>query len=499
MTLDSFLSFLEGKTIHIIGITGAEGSSIAAFLLQQHVDHIIGHDYIDASECEHHFFSYHDWMSMEEKQSAYQKLRSSSITFHFQDTYLQDIGENDIIFVPQSWFRYDFNAPLQHYFEPTHRVKKKYEDRIWSLSKLYLHLFPGTIIAVTGSNGKSTTTALIGHILKTAFTEENRTLFWGGNDRKNDQPLSHLATASSADVLLLELSNRQLVFGLQKSPHIAVITNIVPNHLDDHGTFEQYIAAKTEILRYQEEGDIAVLNSDDDVIRSLDIDICSDPLFFGFTPQKQNGLYVLGEDIVVREGKKKKKMIKRSDIHLPGEHNVLNVLAALGATLSFSIPKEKILQALATFRGLEYRIEYVDTVRGVSYYDDSAGCNPQNIKAAIDAFSSPLIVIAGGYRKNPLPGEFTETAQACKKEHVKKIILIGSIQDIIKKELLSNGVVPDKIMQQSTLQDAVLTASSLATEGDSVVLSPGCESFGEFTDYRDRGTKFKTLVRSLPR
>jgi UDP-N-acetylmuramoylalanine--D-glutamate ligase len=175
------------------------------------------------------------------------------------------------------------------------------------------------------------------------------------------------------------------------------------------------------------------------------------------------------------------------------------VLAALGATLSFSIPKEKILQALATFRGLEYRIEYVDTVRGVSYYDDSAGCNPQNIKAAIDAFSSPLIVIAGGYRKNPLPGEFTETAQACKKEHVKKIILIGSIQEVIEQELLAGGVVPDKIMQQPTLMEAVRTAASLARAGDSVILSPGCESFGEFTDYRDRGTKFKTLVRSLPR
>lgn len=498
MTIQEFFSLCHGKTIHIVGISGSEGSTIASFLALHKFPAVVVHDYIHEKDFLSHFRQYHDWMTVTEQDQSFQKIVRAGFTFHFQESYLKGIEDNDILFVPQSWFRYDYNKPLERFFHPDHSVKDKYIHAVWSLTKLYLSIFPGYTIGVTGSNGKSTTTALIASIIQSGFAHDgDRQLLWGGNDRKNKQPLCECTKARKKDVLLLEMSNRQLVMHMGLSPHIAVITNIVPNHLDDHGDFASYIDTKREIIRYQKSSDMTVLYYDNEDSRLLAQHAKGDVLFFSAHDKLEEGVVLDGDEIVLRQTEKQVPLLSVKDIHLPGKHNVLNVMAALGATLSFGFSPEMYIQAIRSFMGLPYRIEYVDTVRGIQFYDDSAGCNPQNISSAVDSFQTPVLIICGGYRKNPMPGEFRDAAIAFCQEHVKRVILIGSIQEFIKKELLEQGVPAHKIFQAVSLREAVQKIIPFANVGDSVVLAPGCESFGEFKDYRDRGNNFKTLVRQL--
>ncbi len=185
--IQPFLDTVADKTIHIVGVSGAEGSTLAAFFIKYGLaSRIVAHDFVESQQFRDTFFFYHDWMDEAEKETSLQSLTGSGMRFHFKEAYLTDIGEEDILFVPQSWFRYDFNAPLLPYFDANHRLLDTYVDRVYSLSRLYLELFPGNTIGVTGTKGKSTTTALIAAILKTSFatTLGEKRLFWGATTGK---------------------------------------------------------------------------------------------------------------------------------------------------------------------------------------------------------------------------------------------------------------------------------------------------------------------------
>lgn len=500
------IPFIEkNQKLHIIGISGAEGSSVASFLLKQGYTNIVGHDHVPESGFRESFFRFHDWMTEEEKEASFAKLRGSGITFHFEDTYLADIGEEDIIFVPQSWFRYGFNEPLRKYFQEDLRVKPEFQDRIWSMTKLYLTLFPGRVVGVTGSNGKSTTTAMIAAILK-EHLEATKTgkLYWGGNDRKNPQPLDEIESATEQDILLLEMSNRQLSLGLGKSPNVAVITNVVPNHLDDHGTFEAYVRVKEEIVRYQDEGDTAVLNWNNVPSREAKNVTVGNVLFFDINhdgkpvPEGFVGTRREGNELVSYPADGwRTVMASTEDVTVPGEHNVENALAAIAAVSPFSVGAEAVRSALRGFGGLDHRLELVAEKVGVKYVNDSSGCSPLNIVMAVKALPGNLILIMGGHRKNPTPGEFLPVAEAVKDARIKHAFVIGSIQETLEKELLEGGVENDKITCCTNLEDAFSKAKEMAQSGNTIALTPGCESFGEFRDYRERGEKFRKLSLSL--
>ncbi len=496
--IDDFLEKVRDKTIHIIGVAGAEGSTVVEFLLKHDIRTIIAHDYSDRGMFQGQFFQFHDWLSHEQKQEKYDRIMASGISIYHADRYLHDIHDQDIIFVPQSWFRYPVNEPLNHFFEHDHSPRPEFQHNIYSLTQLYLQLFPGTTMGVTGSNGKSTTTALIAHMLQHIFKKgPKRKIYWGGNDRKNSQPLLDLDKALPEDILLLEISNRQLTTRFGISPNVAVITNIIPNHIDDHGSFPQYIDVKRELVRYQQKSDWVVLNYDDPVARESAQHSPAKPFYFSLERPVVQGAFLHENTIMFRQDDTETKIMPTSFVKLRGDHNIANVMAAITACAYFHVSPPLLQDAVTSFRGLDYRLEYVDDINGVAYYNDSAGCNPKNIPAAIQAFDTPLVVLAGGSRQAPLPGEFDEFATLALDAKVKKVILMGSIRPVIQTALLKAGVSADKIYMAETLKNATNYAIAVAVPGDTVVLAPGCESFGEFKDYRDRGQQFEECVAEM--
>lgn len=277
------------KNIHIIGISGAEGSAIARFLMSNGVKDITGHDFCEERDFEKSFNSFHDWISSKEKRRAYLKLKRLPIKFRFKDYYLIDVHQADLIFVPQSWFRYKENEKL-----------KRLKDKIpfSSITKLYFQLCPCPIIGVTGTSGKSTTARIIYEILRKGHAKGQ--VYFSGNDRQNVQVLDQILNIKPEDVLVLEISNRQLMIDLERSPYIAVITNISPNHIDDHGTYQNYINTKKKILKYQTRKDFAVLNYDNKITKEFAKDCKAQP--FLFSSQKlEEGAFVKEKNLIIKK------------------------------------------------------------------------------------------------------------------------------------------------------------------------------------------------------
>lgn len=361
---------------------------------------------------------------------------------------------------------------------------------IESMTTLFFDLCPGRIIGITGSSGKTTTTGLIGHILERA----GRDVVVGGNI---GAPMLDLLPAISPHTLVvLELSSFQLTL-LRQGPHIAVVTNISPNHLDRHGTMENYIDAKRSIVRYQTTGDLAVLNADDPVVSSFAGDTPARIVHFSrqTVPCEGAGMRdgVLG---TVRDGEFA-PVIPAADLPLLGEHNVANVLAALAATAPFSLSAAGVAAAIRSYRPASHRLETVATHNGITYIDDSIATSPARAQVALEAISSPILLIAGGRDKN-LPWDTVAGLIARK---ARALFLIGEAADLIAAAVrphLGSGALQSKdIHQCPSLADAVMAASRDARPGDVVLLSPGCTSFDMFTDFEERGRAFAQAVGAL--
>jgi UDP-N-acetylmuramoylalanine--D-glutamate ligase len=343
----------------------------------------------------------------------------------------------------------------------------------------------GEAVAITGSNGKTTTTTLVGEILKAAG---GPTLV-GGNI---GLPVTVMVEESTAETWsVIEVSSFQLETVETFKPHIAMVLNITPDHLDRHGTFEAYAAAKARITEFQTADDFLVLNAEDVEAQKIAAKTKAQIFWFSAKRQIKQGSFVHGDSIffTAKEGAKPEPIMPVAEITLAGAHNVENVLAAVCAARLAGVASETIRAAVAAFKAVEHRLEFVREVAGVRYYNDSKATNVDATMKAIEAFPGGVQLILGGKDKD----SDYKTLAALVRERVKTVITIGSAAQKIEHQLA--GVV--KIERAETLERAVALAQALAVTGDTVLLAPACASFDQFKNYEERGSVFKQLVAAL--
>ena len=354
--------------------------------------------------------------------------------------------------------------------------------RIWSEIELADHFLHGKLIGITGSNGKTTTTAWIHHILRLA---EFRTVLAGNIGT----PLvAHVAESTDRTITVAELSSFQLELIENFRPNIAVFLNLTPDHLDRHKTMAAYGAAKARIFENQTAEDVAVLNADDSASAAYRP---SRPEVFWFSRQSEvkQGSFVRGGGIIFRSRGQEEEVLPVSEIPLPGAHNLQNALAAVVAARLAGAQVSQVATGLRSFAGVEHRIEFVAEVRGVRYYNDSKATNVDATLKALDSFPGRILVILGGKDK---ASDYTELRNALRAKAV-LALLIGAAADKIEEQI--EGSVA--IRRSGTLENAVDTAFHAAHSGDVVLLAPACASFDQFQDYEHRGRVFKELVRRL--
>lgn len=386
------------------------------------------------------------------------------------ENYLDDMDEEILFKTPG--IRYDIPA-----------LCKARENGciVTSEMEVFFEICPARIIAVTGSDGKTTTTNIIERILARAGY---RTIL-GGNIGKN--VLGEIEHISKEDIVVLEMSSFQLQT-MKKSPQIAVVTNISPNHLDWHTDMAEYIAAKENIVRYQKPGDLAVLNADNPLTSAFQNSAGGDVRMFSYTEEIPEGVYQK-DGVIWYHGK---EILKTEDIAIVGRHNVENYMAAIAAVYDL-VSAEDIRYTAKNFSGVEHRIEFVREKDGVRYYNDSIATTPTRTIAGLTAFTRKVILIAGGYDKK-IPFEpLTEPIA----KHVKNLILLGQTAPLLKKAAEAAGADAPVIDVCDTFEEAVELAHRYAQFGDIVLLSPACASFGMFKDYKERGRKFKEIVNQF--
>jgi UDP-N-acetylmuramoylalanine--D-glutamate ligase len=343
----------------------------------------------------------------------------------------------------------------------------------------------GEVVAITGSNGKTTTTSLLGEILKAAGLP---TLVGGNIGRPVTEMVAESAPSSWS---VLEVSSFQLETIETFKPKIAMVLNVTPDHLDRHGSFENYAAAKARITENQTAEDFLVLNGEDTPTQMIAAKTKAQVFWFSARRPIKQGAFVYGESIlfIPREGAKAEPVMPVAEISLAGKHNAENVLAAVCAARLVGVPSEIIRAAVARFKAVEHRLELVRELAGVKYYNDSKATNVDATQKAIEAFAGGIQLILGGKDKN---SDYTVLAPLLR-ERVKTVITIGSAAEKIEHQL--GGVV--KIESAETLAKAVSLAHSMAVADDVVLLAPACASFDQFDSYEHRGRVFKELVLAL--
>jgi UDP-N-acetylmuramoylalanine--D-glutamate ligase len=402
--------------------------------------------------------------------------RLRGIDLRFRDRYLGGIESADAIAVTQGWYLYPSNQPLA---DTPHL-----QERFFSLMQLYLALAPGTVVGVTGSQGKSTTTALLREML----TAGGREVIFAGNDRHSRQALGEVVTAAPDVILLLEISNRHLKT-LGRSPDVAVVTNVYANHLDEHGGWEGYVAAKSSIVEHQREGDIAVLNADLEVTRGMATLTPAETLWFGeHLDGGQRGVALRGQRLVTQG--MEALDFDAATLPLAGRHNAINAAAAATAALALEVSPAAVAEAMTRFRGLKHRIQFIWDSGGVKFYDDLNSTTPTATEAALRTLGSGVVWIFGGDDKGLDPEDLAEAATTTVRV---ALALPGPGSDRIAAALLRHGVQVESI---EDLPAAVARALKVAQPGESVLLSPACPGF--FTRYyvgADEDTGFRQLVR----
>jgi UDP-N-acetylmuramoylalanine--D-glutamate ligase len=354
--------------------------------------------------------------------------------------------------------------------------------RVISEIELACHFIPVPIIAVTGTNGKTTTTLLIGEMLK----EDGRKVGVGGNV---GEPLILFADGGGRwEVLVAEISSFQLEAIKDFRPQVSVLLNITEDHLDRYPSYDEYIKAKMKIFANQNSGDLAVLNRDDPIVMRFKEKVKAKRFFFTLKEKLDEGAFSDGQTISLRLGGKGEEY-SLAKAPLKGIHNVENMMAALAAARSFGCSKKAIQAVLNRFKGLEHRVEFVREIGGVRFYNDSKGTNVGSVVKSLQSFSEPVILIAGGKDKN---GDLSPLEEWIQKR-VKHLILIGEAKERMNRKL---GGLTDTMMAK-TMEEAVLLSLQKAKAGEVVLLSPACSSFDMFKDYKERGKVFKEAVKRL--
>jgi len=378
-----------------------------------------------------------------------------------------------------------FVSPGVPLTNPVVQAARERGVRLDSSLRLFFALCPAPIAGITGSSGKTTTTTLLGEMLRTA----GRRVFVGGNIGKT--VLEALPEITPDQWVVLEISSFQLEL-MDRSPHVAVITNVTPNHLDVHPDMEDYIRAKKRILDFQRSDDWAVLNEDDEVTRELASTARARPVRFSRAIEPEgDAAFVRKGVITVRLDGRESPVMARGAVRLRGEHNLENALAACAAGAVCGLPAEAMATAASQFAGVEHRLESVRTLAGVEYVNDSIATTPERTLAGLRAFDRPIVLLLGGRDKHlPLESLAREAQRRCR-----AVVLYGEAAGLIEealKEATEGGDGP-ALVRLRGFAEAVAKASEQARPGDVVLLSPACTSYDMFANFEERGREFKRL------
>jgi UDP-N-acetylmuramoylalanine--D-glutamate ligase len=353
--------------------------------------------------------------------------------------------------------------------------------------ELASQFLPGPIVAITGSNGKTTTTALVGEIL----TAAGFPALVGGNI---GTPAISLAERAKPDtVTVLEISSFQLETIKSFRPKVAVVLNITPDHLDRHRTFEIYAAAKARIFENQVGSDFALLNADDPTCVEMASRTRAQVFWFSRQKEVEQGAWVREGNIEFRDAKGQREILQVSEIPLKGAHNLENVLAAVCAGTLMGCAPDKIRAAVRNFRAVEHRLEFVATIGGVDYYNDSKATNVDATIKALESFPANIHLILGGKDKG---SDYTVLNDLLRKR-VKRVYTIGAAAAKIESQIVSSKDGGPEVLHSQTLENAVRSAHAAAKPGDIVLLAPACASFDQFKSYEHRGKVFKEIVGTL--
>lgn len=358
---------------------------------------------------------------------------------------------------------------------------------LWSEIELASSMFDAPVVAVTGTNGKTTTTSLLGEMFKDAGFP---TVVAGNIG----VPLiAEVGKITSRHVVVLEVSSFQLECIQTFRPKVGIVINLTPDHLDRHRTMEQYKEAKQALFRNQGEGDFSVLNYDDELVKSMASATKGEVIFFSLKHTLETGAYLVGEEIYFSYKGKKTLICHRDELFIKGDHNLENALAAICAGMLMGIKPEDIRLTLQTFKGVKHRLQFVDEIGGVKYINDSKGTNPDASIKAVEAYSEPIILILGGKNKG---SDFREFAEFVSRK-VKEVIVLGEAAPEIIAALEAAGY--RKYSQVDSLEQAVVRAARIALPGEIVLLSPACASWDMFNNYEERGELFIRQVAALRR
>lgn len=458
MTLRAYLDSLKNKSVAVIGI-GVSNTPLLRLLLKEG---------IDVTAC--------DKREANALGSLGQELSASGCKLQLGEDYLKGLSQ-DVI----------FRTPGLRPDVPELLAAQEKGSVLTSEMEVFFEVCPCTMIAVTGSDGKTTTTTIISELLKAA----GKTVHVGGNI---GHPLLCEADGiQQDDFAVLELSSFQLMT-MTHSPHIAVVTNLAPNHLDMHRDMAEYVAAKENIFRHQTAGDIAVFNLDNDITREQSSRAVGEVRYFSRKAEPADGVFLRGNAILCRKNNQERQIMTTEDIRLPGVHNIENYMAAVAAVDGL-VPDEVIREFARNFGGVEHRIELVRTYHGARFYNDSIASSPSRTIAGLRSFKEKVILIAGGYDKH-IPFDVLGPEIV---EHVKALVLCGATAGKIRQAVeQAAGYAPGKpkILEVAPFQNAVEAARDLAEKGDVVTLSPACAAFDQFKNFAERGKTFKEIVNS---
>ena len=353
--------------------------------------------------------------------------------------------------------------------------------------ELAAQFLPGPMVAITGSNGKTTTTTLAGEIM----TAGGFPTLVGGNIGTPAISLAERATRES--VIVLEVSSFQLETIQTFRPKVSVVLNVTPDHLDRHRTFDAYVNAKSRIFENQHGDDFTVLNADDPTCVSMATRTKAKVFWFSRQKEVERGAWVRDGAVVFRDEKAQREILQVSEIPLKGAHNLENVLAAVCTGALMGCAPEKIRQAVANFKAVEHRLEFVATIRGVDYYNDSKATNVDATIKALESFPANIHLILGGKDK----GSDYSVLNDLLRQRVKRVYTIGAAAAKIESQIVSSKNGGPELVHAETLENAIRKANAVAQPGDVVVLAPACASFDQFKNYEQRGQTFKEIVRIL--
>ncbi len=453
MKLQEYIDSLRGKRIAVIGV-GVSNTPLIKMLLKNG---------LDVTAC--------DKNTRDKFGELADELERAGAELRLGLDYLTGL-DHDVI----------FKTPGMRPDIPELMAARERGSVVTSEMEVFFEVCPCKIVAVTGSDGKTTTTTIISKLLEAA----GYSVHLGGNIGK--PLLAEAGDISAEDYAVVELSSFQLMT-MKRSANIAVVTNIAPNHLDYHTSMDEYTFAKKNIYAYQSSEDILVLNADNEVTAAAMSEAKGELRCFSRRSRVENGCFFDGESVLFNGS----EVVKKADIKLPGLHNVENYMAAFAAVID--IVGEDVCRRVASeFGGVEHRIELVREKDGVRYYNDSIASSPSRSIAGLRSFEQKVIMIAGGYDKH-IPYDVIGPV-IC--EHVKKLVLVGATSPKIKDAVISCGnTAQPEIFEYNDFEEAIRAASAIAAQGDIVILSPASASFDLFKNFMERGERFKQIVNSL--